>query len=217
MKTIVSPSVLSMDFSRMAQQMQLLEQSGAPYIHFDVMDGHFVPNLTFGPDILKGFRKMTDLVLDVHLMVEDPVFYADVFLDAGADIITFHWEALKEEAKIRSLAQHIHERGRKAGLTIRPSTDLAVLKPFLKDFDMFLIMSVEPGFSGQKFMPESIDRIRTLRGWLDDAGRPDVRIEVDGGMNAETVKPVIAAGASVIVAGSYVFKQDIVTAVRSLC
>ena len=111
MKTIIAPSVLSMDYSRMAQQMQQLEQSGAQYIHFDVMDGHFVPNLTFGPDILKGFRKMTDLVLDVHLMVEDPVFYADVFLDAGADIITFHWEALKEEAKIRSLAQHIHAFG----------------------------------------------------------------------------------------------------------
>ena len=212
---IVAPSVLSLDYARMKEQVEELNDSGAEWIHFDVMDGHFVPNLTFGPDILKGFKKICPLTMDVHLMVTDPTFFAGVFLDAGADIITFHVEALNNEDDIHGLAKMIHERGAKAGLSLKPGTDLSVLKPFLKDFDLFLIMSVEPGFGGQAFMPEAGERIMILRRWLDLTGSKTL-IEVDGGINEETGRLCRQAGADVLVAGSYVFKHDIRKAVSSL-
>ena len=212
---IVAPSVLSLDYARMKEQVEELNDSGAEWIHFDVMDGHFVPNLTFGPDILKGFKKISPLTMDVHLMVTDPAFFAGVFLDAGADIITFHVEALNNEDDIHGLAKMIHERGAKAGLSLKPGTDLSVLKPFLKDFDLFLIMSVEPGFGGQAFMPEAGERIMILRSWLDLTGSKAL-IEVDGGINEETGRLCRQAGADVLVAGSYVFKHDIRKAVSSL-
>ena len=212
---IVAPSVLSLDYARMKEQVEELNDSGAEWIHFDVMDGHFVPNLTFGPDILKGFKKISPLTMDVHLMVTDPAFFAGVFLDAGADIITFHVEALDSEDDIHALAKMIHERGARAGLSLKPGTDLSVLKPFLKDFDLFLIMSVEPGFGGQAFMPEAGERIMILRSWLDLTGSKAL-IEVDGGINEETGRLCRQAGADVLVAGSYVFKHDIRKAVSSL-
>ncbi|MBR2595276.1 MAG: ribulose-phosphate 3-epimerase [Solobacterium sp.] len=212
---IVAPSVLSLDYARMKEQVEELNDSGAEWIHFDVMDGHFVPNLTFGPDILKGFKKISPLTMDVHLMVTDPAFFAGVFLDAGADIITFHVEALNNEDDIHGLAKMIHERGARAGLSLKPGTDLSVLKPFLKDFDLFLIMSVEPGFGGQAFMPEAGERIMILRSWLDLTGSKAL-IEVDGGINEETGRLCRQAGADVLVAGSYVFKHDIRKAVSSL-
>ena len=212
---IVAPSVLSLDYARMKEQVEELNDSGAEWIHFDVMDGHFVPNLTFGPDILKGFKKISPLTMDVHLMVTDPAFFAGVFLDAGADIITFHVEALNNEDDIHGLAKMIHARGAKAGLSLKPGTDLSVLKPFLKDFDLFLIMSVEPGFGGQAFMPEAGERIMILRSWLDLTGSKAL-IEVDGGINEETGRLCRQAGADVLVAGSYVFKHDIRKAVSSL-
>jgi Pentose-5-phosphate-3-epimerase len=172
------------------------------------MDGHFVKNLTFGPDILKGFVKLSPLFKDVHLMVTDPKMFADVFMNAGADQITFHVETIYDKEEIKALAKHIHEQGKKAGLTLKPQTPIEVLKPFLHDFDLFLIMSVEPGFGGQKFMLEALERIRTLRTWLNEEGL-DTHIEVDGGINEETGALCASAGADVLVAGSYVFKNDI--------
>ena len=205
---IVAPSVLSLDYSHMTEQCELLNSSKAEWMHFDVMDGHFVKNLTFGPDILKGFVKLSPLFKDVHLMVTDPKMFADVFMNAGADQITFHVETIYDKEEIKALAKHIHDQGKKAGLTLKPQTPIEVLKPFLHDFDLFLIMSVEPGFGGQKFMPEALERIRTLRTWLNEEGL-DTHIEVDGGINEETGALCASAGADVLVAGSYVFKNDI--------
>lgn len=212
---IVAPSILSLDYSQMNQQIQELNESQAEWLHFDVMDGHFVPNLTFGPDILKGIKKMTSLVLDVHLMVTDPVFFADVFMDAGAQVITFHVEALPTLEACIACARHIRSRGVKVGISLKPKTDLQQLAQLLTEVDLVLIMSVEPGFGGQAFIMETLDRIRTLRQMSHEVN-PSLLIEVDGGINQETGKLCQAAGADVLVAGSYVFKQDIKEAVKSL-
>jgi ribulose-phosphate 3-epimerase len=214
-KVIVAPSVLSMDYSRMAEQLAEIEQSDAEWLHFDVMDGHFVPNLTFGPDILKGFRKASGLFLDVHVMIDRPLFFAEKFLSAGADNYTFHYEAVKDEEELRRIAGLVRSQGKSVGISIKPDTPAEVLKPYLDLFDLLLVMSVEPGFGGQKFIPESLDKIRSLRGWLDEAGL-NSHIEVDGGINETTAKLVRSAGADVLVAGSYVFRQDIREAVKSL-
>lgn len=213
---IVAPSILSLDYSQMEKQVKELNESNAKWLHFDVMDGHFVPNLTFGPDILKAYRKMTSLLLDVHIMVDDPVFFANVFMDAGAEVITFHIEALDNIEECIQLAQHIRSRGVKAGISIKPKTDLVLIKELLAEIDLVLVMSVEPGFGGQSFIPESLERIQTLKKWINEKNL-NVLIEVDGGINQETGKLCKDAGADVLVAGSYVFKNDIKEAVDSLC
>lgn len=214
---IIAPSVLSLDYSRFNEQIEQLHQSKAQWLHFDVMDGHFVPNLTFGPDILKAFKKASHLLLDVHLMVEDPDYFSDVFIDAGAQMITFHTEALDNDfERITALIRKIKSRGAKVGLTVKPQTSADILLPFVKQVDLFLIMSVEPGFGGQKFMPSALDKIAMLRKAIDAAGTKTL-IQVDGGINQNTAELVKSAGVDVLVAGSYIFSGNIIETVESLC
>jgi len=214
---IIAPSVLSLDYSRFEQQIQDLHDSKAQWLHFDVMDGHFVPNLTFGPDILKAFKKASHLLLDVHLMVEDPDYFSDVFIEAGAQMITFHTEALNnDDQRIRALIEKIKGKGARVGLTVKPKTPVELLFPYINDVDLFLIMSVEPGFGGQSFITESLEKIAALRQRIDQQSSLAL-IEVDGGINQHTGQLCKQAGANVLVAGSYIFKGDIIAAVESLC
>ena len=213
---IIAPSVLSLDYSKFEQQCKELNDSNAKFLHFDVMDGHFVPNLTFGPDILKGFRKACpNLVMDVHLMVENPEMFVEAFVKAGADMITFHVEAVQESNKINALIDKIHDLGCKAGIVIKPKTDVSVVDEFLNKIDMVLIMSVEPGFGGQKFMEDMLPKVSYLRNKIDDNNYACL-IQIDGGINNETYMKAIDAGVDVMVAGSYVFKGDIKEKVDSL-
>ena len=212
---IVAPSILSMDFTQTLKQLQEVESSKAKWLHVDIMDGHFVPNLSFGPDITKQIRKHSKLFMDVHIMVEDADHYSDVFVEAGANLLTFHLEACKDAESVHRIISKIHHQGCKVGLSIRPQTPVEAVFPYLNVIDLVLIMSVNPGYGGQSFMEESVDRIQRLRKEID-AHQHSVLIEVDGGINAETGLKVAQAGADVLVAGSYVFKNDIVSAVESL-
>jgi ribulose-phosphate 3-epimerase len=213
---IIAPSILSMDFSDTKKAVEQLEESCAQWMHFDVMDGHFVPNLTFGPDILKAMKKSSTLLMDVHVMISDPLKYAPVFIKAGADIYTFHYEAVDNVEKIRGLIGEIHALGCKAGISIKPKTPVSVLEELIDEVDLVLVMSVEPGFGGQKFDPASLDKIRTLRNWIDER-HLNCLIEVDGGINGETAQLVKEAGVDAVVAGSYVFGGDIKERCASLC
>lgn len=214
-KRIISPSILSLDYSKVNEQLNELVESEAEWLHFDVMDGHFVPNLTFGPDILKGFKKATNMVMDVHLMVDNPRMFANVFGKAGADIITFHYEACKDIDDCVNLCREIRAMGLKCGVSVKPKTDVKVLFPILNEMDMVLIMSVEPGFGGQSFMHDSLDKVRLLKEKINEINL-DIDIEIDGGINKETGQLSVDAGVNVLVAGSYIFKQDISEGVHSL-
>lgn len=213
---IISPSVLSLDYANTKEQIALLNQSKAKWLHFDVMDGHFVPNISFGPDILKAFRKSTDLVLDVHLMVSDPVFYAPIFIKAGADMVVFHTEALDNDVeKIAALLKDIKAQNVMCGFTVKPGTPIAQFESLLPLVDMVLIMSVEPGFGGQSFMENQLPKVAWLKEKRESLGL-DYRIEIDGGINGETYKKALEAGCDTLVAGSYVFKNDIIQTIEGL-
>ena len=205
---IIAPSLLSMDFTQTLKQLIEIKESQATWLHFDVMDGHFVPNLSFGPDICKQVRKHSDLFMDVHIMVSDPNYFSDVFIEAGADLITFHLEACQSEEEVLSIIKKIHDKGIKVGLTIKPATDVKDLLPFMDKIDLVLIMSVNPGYGGQSFIPSALDKIAFLRQYIDE-NKLSCLIEVDGGINAETAQWVLDAGVDVLVAGSYIFKNDI--------
>lgn len=208
----LAPSILAADFSILGQQIKDAERGGAKVLHIDVMDSRFVPNFTFGALLVKSIRKCSDMFYDCHLMVERPYDFIDAFFKAGADNITVHYEALGEECG--KALDYIHSLGIKAGLSISPDTDAEVIKPFLDKTDMVLIMSVYPGFGGQKFIPESLEKIKKVREMTKGC---DIDIEVDGGVYEENINSVVKSGANVVVAGSAVFgKEDVVKAVRLL-
>lgn len=213
MKNIVSASILSADFCNLGRDIKTAEDVGCEYIHFDVMDGMFVKNISYGLPVLKSVSGMTKSILDVHLMINDPIRYVEDFALNGADIISFHIEA---ESDVLETIDKIHSCGKKAGLAVKPGTPAMELVPYLDKADMILVMTVEPGFGGQGFIPEMLEKIRELKKLMAEKGI-EVPIEVDGGINEATAGQVKSAGASILVAGSYIFgASDMRAAVESL-
>ncbi|MCP4681258.1 MAG: ribulose-phosphate 3-epimerase [Desulfobacterales bacterium] len=197
----IAPSILSADFTRLGEEIAAVEKAGADYIHIDVMDGHFVPNITIGPMIVKAVRDVTDLPLDVHLMISEPDNFISEFAGAGASIITVHAEATKH---LHRTIQHVRDKGARPGVSLNPATSLDVLEYIIGDLDMVLLMTVNPGFGGQKFIPEVVPKINRLREMMNKKGL-NMEIEVDGGINPDTISEVSLAGADVFVAGSAIF------------
>jgi len=203
-KKLIAPSILSADFARLGAEIAAIEEGGADWVHVDVMDGHFVPNITIGPPVVASIRKITKLPLDVHLMIEDPDKYIVPFAEAGADIITVHSEAATH---LHRSIQFIKDQGCKAGVSLNPATPLSALDYVLSQVDMVLIMSVNPGFGGQKFIPAVVPKIRRVRELILERGT-EAEIEVDGGMNSNTISEAAAAGANIFVAGNAVFTTE---------
>lgn len=200
----IAPSILSANFAKLGEEILDVERGGADWIHIDVMDGHFVPNITIGPLIVEAVRPVTNLTLDVHLMIENPDQYIPQFVKAGADIITVHQEACRHLHRTIHL---IKEQGAKAGVVLNPATPLVTIESVLQDLDMVLLMTVNPGFGGQKFIHSVLPKVKELRQMLDQRGLSHVEIEIDGGVNEETARLCEEAGATVLVAGSAVFNQ----------
>lgn len=206
----LSPSILACDYNILGTQIKEAYEAGAKYMHLDVMDGLFVPSISLGMPVIKSLRKATDVVFDTHLMINEPIRYIDDFVEAGSDIITFHLEATD---KVEETINKIKAAKVKAGIVINPETPVEAIKPYLSMVDMVLIMSVHPGFGGQKYIPEATDKIRQARKLIDEAGY-NIDLEVDGGVNLSNVKEVLEAGANVIVAGSAVFGNNITDSVK---
>jgi len=199
----ISPSILSADFSKLGEEIIALEKAGADYIHIDVMDGHFVPNITIGPEVIKRLRPVTNLTFDVHLMISPVNNFIKDFADAGADIITFHPEATKNMSETIGL---IKKLGKKVGVSLKPKSKIDLIENYLNEIDLILIMSVEPGFGGQKFMPEVLDKMKKLRDMVEEK-KLNVDIEIDGGINFDNSKKAKDFGANILVSGSTVFKE----------
>ncbi|MBQ1335213.1 MAG: ribulose-phosphate 3-epimerase [Clostridia bacterium] len=200
---ILSPSLLSADFVNLSRDVELLKAANVKYLHVDVMDGIFVPNITIGIPVVKALRRVTDLTLDVHLMIDRPERYIDDFCKAGSDILTVHTESTPHLQRALSM---IRERGKKAGAALNPSTPLSAIENVLDDLDMVLIMSVNPGFGGQKFIPQALNKIKALKEMIDESGK-SIAIAVDGGVTAENIGQIVKAGAEVCVAGSATFRD----------
>ena len=209
---LISPSVLAADFSKLGEEIQLVSEEGADLIHLDVMDGHFVPNLSFGADIIKGIRGFSNLPFDVHLMIENPEHYVDAYLEAGANFITVHPEATPH---IHSVLQKIHKAGVKTGIALNPGTPIEALENVIDIIDLIIVMTVNPGFGGQSFLSSQLPKISKIRTIIDDGGH-SIDLSVDGGINPITAKLAIDAGANILVAGTSIFKAGDETYSKSI-
>lgn len=215
MSIIISPSILSADFCNLERDIKRVEEADADWLHIDVMDGHFVPNITIGVPVVKSIKKVTKLPLDVHLMIDNPEKYIEPFREAGADIITFHYEAAPD--KVLEIAQRIKSTGAKAGLSIKPKTGVNEIKEFLNDFDLILVMTVEPGFGGQSFMHDCAQKIAEIKELKHNGAPESLIIQVDGGINNVAGKICTSLGANSLVAGNYIYNhKDIKQAIQSL-